>query len=546
MRRLPFVIVLIAMVSTGSIWAGGQTEEVAGGEDRAAQLEAIGFNPTGYPVVTDSPEFEVLARRRRGVTGSYEESPKLLWLEDQTGVRVEWDTIQSANAEEQINVVMASGDLPDAFYYVWEQQEQPRTYGLDGQIMALNGLISEYAPTLQELFTEKPFLRALNSDLDGNIYSTPSGINRGYSVTGQPLINTVWLDRLGLDMPQSTDELLAVLRAFQTEDANGNGDPNDEIPLSFNQSSWEPADISRYFPWFGMPDNDEHIFFDGDQAVFSADTDEYRNAVEFLHTLARERLLDWEGYTYDQAVFRSKVNNDLVGVYPGWRTVNMGVNNVFDQFEPLPMLEAPGVDDPVWPRFFQGGSVSGVSIASDAEFPEVLIRWADFSYTPINSIIMRERWGSLPFVDDTTLDLTDEGKVAFLDRPEGMTDEEWTPAPGVGVAAFVSAETFNRYYPPRSVDEQKNRFAEVLEPYLSEIPQNIPLPFSADEVDRLALLGADVRAYVDETQARWIIDGGIEDDWDDYIAQLERIGLEEYVEIYQNALDRYLGFSADN
>ena len=33
-------------------------------------------------------------------------------------------------------------------------------------------------------------------------------------------------------MPTTTEELREVLRAFKEQDANGNGDPNDEIPLS--------------------------------------------------------------------------------------------------------------------------------------------------------------------------------------------------------------------------------------------------------------------------------------------------------------------------
>mgnify|MGYP006274210823 CR=1 FL=1 len=535
------VLFLVSLIlATGLLFAGGQQDE-EDGETREQELEAMGFSATGYPVVTDSPTFRVMARRRRGVTGSYEESPKLLYLEEQTGVKVDWETIQSANAEEQINVVMASGDLPDAFYYVWQTQEEPRRYGADNQIIPLNDLIDQYAPNLSELFSEKTFLRALNSDVNGNIYSTPSGINRGYTVTGQPFINTTWLERVGMDMPQTTDELTQILRAFQEQDANGNGDPDDEIPLSFNQSSWEPEDISRYFPWFGVPDNDEHMFFQDGEAVFTADKPEYRAAIEYLHMLASERLLDWEGYTYDQQVFRSKINNDLIGVMPGWRIVNIGIPEAEGHFEPIPYLEAPNDAEPMWPRYFQGGNISGVSISPTAEYPEVLMRWADFGYAPENSIIMREAWGSLQFTDDGSLQLTSEGLIDYRERGD-MTDEEWAPAPGPGVAAFVSAETFDEYYPPRAVDREKNSFAEILEPYLTETPVNIPLPFSPDEIDRIALLGADVRSYVDETQARWIIDGGIEDEWDDYLDQLDRIGLEEYVDIFQAAFDRYQSF----
>ena len=41
-------------------------------------------------------------------------------------------------------------------------------------------------------------------------------------------INKAWIDKLGLSMPTTTDELKAVLKAFHDQDPNGNG-VQDEI-----------------------------------------------------------------------------------------------------------------------------------------------------------------------------------------------------------------------------------------------------------------------------------------------------------------------------
>lgn len=55
----------------------------------------------------------------------------------------------------------------------------------------------------------------------------------------QPLVylNKTWLDNLGLTYPETVEELYTVLKAFKEQDANGNGDPNDEIPISFDTSA---------------------------------------------------------------------------------------------------------------------------------------------------------------------------------------------------------------------------------------------------------------------------------------------------------------------
>ena len=73
---------------------------------------------------------------------------------------------------------------------------------------------------------------------DGHIYSFPwieelgAGKESIHSVNDFPWINVEWLNKLGLKMPTTTEELKQVLIAFKTKDPNGNGKA-DEIPMSF-------------------------------------------------------------------------------------------------------------------------------------------------------------------------------------------------------------------------------------------------------------------------------------------------------------------------
>ena len=46
-----------------------------------------------------------------------------------------------------------------------------------------------------------------------------------------------WLDRLSLEVPTTWDEWVEVFKAFKEQDANGNGDPNDEIPFTAMDTS---------------------------------------------------------------------------------------------------------------------------------------------------------------------------------------------------------------------------------------------------------------------------------------------------------------------
>lgn len=67
---------------------------------------------------------------------------------------------------------------------------------------------------------------------DGHIYTLPGKKPLRPKGCDTPFINKAWLDRLGLEIPTTVDEWYEVLKAFKEQDANGNGDPNDEIPLT--------------------------------------------------------------------------------------------------------------------------------------------------------------------------------------------------------------------------------------------------------------------------------------------------------------------------
>lgn len=68
-----------------------------------------------------------------------------------------------------------------------------------------------------------------------------------------------------------------------------------------------------------------------------------------------------------------------------------------------------------------------------------------------------------------------------------------------------------------------------------------PLPrlyFSAEDQKKIASIGADVNAYVVQSMARFITgDLDIEANFDNYLNDLDRMGIKEYMEIYQAAYD---------
>ena len=66
------------------------------------------------------------------------------------------------------------------------------------------------------------------------------------------------------------------------------------------------------------------------------------------------------------------------------------------------------------------------------------------------------------------------------------------------------------------------------------------LQYTEDELNRITTIGTDVYNYVEAMYAHWVVDGGVEDEWDSYIEQLNAMGLEEMVSLQQGAYAAYL------
>ena len=65
-----------------------------------------------------------------------------------------------------------------------------------------------------------------------------------------------------------------------------------------------------------------------------------------------------------------------------------------------------------------------------------------------------------------------------------------------------------------------------------------PLAYGEDAAAEVVEIGTALDNYVAEMTARFIIgDADIEADWDDYLAEFERIGLDRYIELMQEAFD---------
>lgn len=207
------------------------------------------FNETGFPIVKEPIVLSAIASRNP-MHGDFNQMPSIDQIEQKAGITLDFEQIPSSSYSEKLNLLFASGSLPDMIFY----GEPNNLMSYAGELVRpLDAYIERYMPNLLRVFAQRPQYRRFLVRSDGNIYQLLR--SEEYSQIQTPnnlFINKLWLDKLGLAVPETTEELYRALKAFKERDPNGNGRA-DEIPsLSFTPDEEAElatlrTDIGDYF-----------------------------------------------------------------------------------------------------------------------------------------------------------------------------------------------------------------------------------------------------------------------------------------------------------
>lgn len=533
---LVFALTLAIMAFAASpLFAGGQQE----GGTSPAMLEDIGFREEDLPIVDDTVTLTGAGDQHAFSRQGFSEMSVFQELERDTNVSVEWDLVPASAWQEKRNLIIASGDLPGILLNFGSAggatDGEIIQYADDGVIIPLNDLIDEYGEYIKNVFQEFPDIQPQLTAPDGNIYSLPRGVftrSTRHNVT--LLINQTWLDELGMALPQTTEDFREMLRAFRDNDLNGNGDPNDEIPFTFLYDDNVNYGIYPIFGAFGQVDYPNHLIVQDGRAVFTAATDEWKEGVKYLHSLYAEDLIDPEAFTMKQPELLEKASSEdnIIGAYMGFSpgaTFSSDARIVQYSFVEGGLIGPDG--DQKWPgdsAFFHKGAFG---ITSTNEFPEVTMRWIDQVYEPWRSF----EFGQGPI--GYRWEMRDDGQLERIKPPEGMTNGEhrYFNSPANNFPYILFEEINDLKVKPTPLWDRREA-VDAYWPYL-EFSYYPDILMEADDVDALARYNVDIQEYTKRRQAEWITTGGIEEEWQDHLDRLDRIGLSEMLAIYQKYLD---------
>ncbi len=548
MKHASAIVIFLAL--SFRLFAGGHSDINA--DDTTARMPTA---PGELPIV-DTPITLSAFAPSIGIIADFSTNALYKWVEETTGVHIQWIESSKVDAKNKLSAMLASGEYPDIIFGASGSGlavQDIYRYGKQGIFISMNELIKKYAFHIDEFFEAEPDFKAVITSPDGNIYGLPAVITDDYHMTMRQKfwINKSWLEKLGLAMPTNTDEFYKTMKAFKERDPNGNG-LADEIPMTGAKRHLEDLALwimNAFVPAGGQDDSGDaflncYEFIVDGKVFFSADKEAFKSGLIYLHKLYEEGLFNVSSLTQDRAQIKPLIEdgiNRVGGVashHPGnFASLTDDLSKPFHDYAALPPLQGPdGARNTPW--FIDAVIRPGEFVITNrCEYPEVAFRWADQFYsleTMLNDKgVEGVHWAKLSSEEKLADFNGNPAKYKYLNPLTPEDNAQINMGPGwtrdlkyeFAVSSDFSYEQLlfdaTKLYDPYKVKRYPYGTVIIADAVFSEF----------NDLRRV------IHTYVAEATDRFIIgDMDIDEYWPAYIKQLDRIGLARFLWILEDSL----------
>ncbi|NOU66106.1 extracellular solute-binding protein [Paenibacillus sp. LMG 31461] len=495
---------------------------------------------TTYPITTDKTltYWGELNGNLTGVKTTHADVPFFQEWQKKTGVPLKFLAPPTGQAKEALNVMLASGDLPDMIEYNFlsDFPGGPEKAIKDGYILKLNDLIDKYAPNLKKYLKEHPDVDKMVKTDNGSYYAFPFIRGDEYLQVFQgPMIRKDWLDELGLPVPETIDDWTTTLKAFKEK--KGAAAPLSFIskPRFFNESY-----NGAFLGAFGV---NRGFYLDNGKIKFGPSESGFKEYLKTFHQWFQDGLLDKNIATVDTKALDGSFATGATGASIGNAGGGIG------KWQPLiqakdPKAQLVAAPYPVLkkgdtPKFgqkdnpYSSGGI--VAVTGKSKNPELAVKMLDYGYSEAGHMFFN--FG------------TEGVSYAMVDGYPKYTDLLMKNPDKLAPAQAMSMYIRGSYNGPFIQDK---RYAEqffVLPTQRDAI--NVwkktdtakyslpPLTPTPEESSEYAKIMGDMNTLVDEMTLKIILGNEPVDGFEKYVDKMKSLNLNRAIEIQQAALDRY-------
>ncbi len=473
---------------------------------------------------------------KNGATNNNETLPFQL-MEELTGCHVEWEHPAADAYTEKFNLMIASGKYPDVVIYSWLGiQGGTKAYADDGVIIPLGKLIDKNMKYLSEYNKENPNVKKQYMDNDGEIYAIPFiRKDKELKIFAGPQIREDWLEKLNLETPTTPQQLYDVLKAFKTQDPNGNGKA-DEIPMSGVGFDNQEFGIGNLLWGFGT----HYDFYIKDNKVkYGVQEKEFEDGIAYITKLYQEGLIDMDYLLNDRDKMDNKVLNDKVGfiysLQPGKFYTSM--NGSSRKMTGVGHFAAKeGINNVYNSSYIMDVKDTSAAITTSNPNPEGTLKWLDCFYggEGLNYMNFGKEGLTYDWVDGYPK-LSDY----ILNNPDGKTLQEMGgQCLGTYQSHFPAMQDW-RYYEQILTPWGKDSIKEWSDSAKTDgiLPS---LAFTNEETKKITSVMSQVETYVSEAINQIILGRMKVEELDTVRKKIDKMGINDVIKIYNDAYKRYI------
>lgn len=535
------VALMLGLVMTVSTLAGcGNDAEVSKNTENKTsettkQTEVVASETTSKEeeITVDyfkGKELNIVVQRKTGDTcADFNDKEIMKLVEEATGIHVNWTILDPTTLAEKLAVMLMSDDQPDAYLGVVDattlSNNQDLFYDLSEE-----GLLEKWAPNVVADYNSVDGAWDTITWGDGSIRGLLTG-----SLVSVPMdwaasllsINQEWLDKIGKSVPTTADELYEVLVAFRDNDMDGDGNKDNEIPLTFCAGNWE-GDIMMHANAFGIGGNytwqpfQAYKNIENGKVVGTVDTDNFRAFLEFYHKLAEEGLLDLEGFSQTADQYSAKRTEKVAGVFTTYASM-------LDQgYTPFVYQGIDGVEPRLTGlvnRFV--GQRSNLLIPADCENVEVVLHWWNYmsSTTELKNIAFRSSAGYEIDANGNVWNIATENSAEVVNALGNI-------APAMNAADFPM--TKEETMAPRALTRHK--FIVENKDLFNQ--EGFPIAYNdAAKEEERAFMEVELFEYISSFIADAITNGVTDDSWAKHLEELKTVQYYDWLQWYQDFVD---------
>lgn len=549
-------LALVGVMLIGVTACGQKQEESKASSSSKQESKVESSQQTSTEVASQEPEVvEVTYPLNTDVTFNFysvnvtpahaslsgrEESPWHIKLIEKTGVDVEWQTNPPGSAGGYTNLELLLADKKDR-PDVWERNSINSSmiseWVQDNVILELTEYLPKYAPDFWEYINkpENEEVRKGIVDEEGRYWFIPSIKESTYNITYQgPMIRKDWLDACGLDIPVTMDDMEKVLIAFK-----------EKYGAVF-------ASSKSYFKYVGFCSGTDamagyvySLYVDDNGKIQCANVQpEWKKYIEYLARWYDMGLIDLDIFDADNTMVRQKVANNKVGV--SFAAMSQMTAWIGDATESGSDAEWIGIE---YLRTAPGEPTSMIQTAAstwdnlgniflNADLKEeqipVVLNWVNYFFTEEGREYINFGEEGVTYTRDA------EGNIQWTElitkdpMGEAVGLAKYTGFSGVGIG--IQSAEFVRAKNAKEAGEAVYKWIENTEGMEHSLPT---LSFTEEEKLQYKDRQTAIKKYVEEEALKFVTGARSLDEFDAFVAELDKLGLQEVLKAYQAAYDRY-------